>query len=94
MSPFYSNWQIKNLPHWAADSAISRVSEATEVIDQGQQHHTHDEANTDLHAPCLYTLGQGPPANPLDEVEDQMTTVEHRDRQQIQNPQAYAQVRL
>jgi hypothetical protein len=92
MKSFLFQLTIKKLPRNAAASKLGKASQATQVIDQSQQHDPNDKADTNLHSPSLDSFRQGAPPGPLDEIEKQMAAIEHRNRQQIEHPQAYAQI--
>ncbi|MCY1300824.1 hypothetical protein D9M70_504080 [compost metagenome] len=66
--------------------------QSAQIVDQGKQHHPQDQTDADLHPPTLYPFRKRTTARPFDQVKQQMPPVQHGNRQEIQNPQANAQI--
>ena len=60
------------------------------VVADGEDHDAENHHQAHLDQALANLEGQGPAAEPLEEQEDQMPAVEHRDRQQIEHSQAEA----
>lgn len=71
---------------------IQQCSQAAEVVDQGEQHDPDDQTDADLHPPTLNPLRQGATTHPLDQIKQQMPTIQYGNGQQIENPQANTQI--
>src|SRR5690606_30205209 len=65
---------------------IQQCLQTAEVIDQGKQHDPDDQTDADLHPPTLNPLRQGATTHPLDQIKQQMPTIQYGNGKQIENP--------
>src|SRR5690606_1062911 len=75
-----------------ADPEFSDALQPAQIIEQRQQHHPNDQTDAYLHAPGLDSLRQRFAPYPFAQVEQEVTAVQNRDRQQVENAQANAQI--
>src|SRR5258708_6131306 len=66
----------------------SRADLARDVVEQGDAHHEDQQGDPDLLAEHLRALGEWAALQPLHELEHHLATVEYRNGQEVEEPEA------